>query len=194
MSGATYFAIGRWVGLITAGLTFVACWIYCIAHYGFLVGVGIGWLPSAIAAVIVGGLVMVLWGLVAVGVAASLLFWWNSANEQRAASTANEWNVVATAPPADAAAVPTADAAAAPPVIAAPASTPWQDYSSSRAATSGGPYAAEHGISDCTEDCSGHEAGYAWAERNGIDEEDDCTGNSDSFIEGCKAYVEDEAS
>ena len=34
---------------------------------------------------------------------------------------------------------------------------------------------------ECTEDCSGHEAGYQWAEDNGIETEDDCGGNSDSF-------------
>jgi hypothetical protein len=44
---------------------------------------------------------------------------------------------------------------------------------------------------ECTEDCSGHEAGYEWAEDNGIYSFDDCGGNSDSFIEGCQAYVEE---
>lgn len=44
----------------------------------------------------------------------------------------------------------------------------------------------------CTVDCSGHEAGYQWAGDHGIVDKDDCTGNSDSFIEGCKAYVEEE--
>lgn len=43
----------------------------------------------------------------------------------------------------------------------------------------------------CTVDCSGHEAGYKWAEENGIDDVEDCTGDSNSFIEGCKAYVEE---
>jgi len=45
----------------------------------------------------------------------------------------------------------------------------------------------------CTVDCSGHEAGYDWAEANDIDDESDCTGNSQSFIEGCMAYVEENA-
>ena len=45
----------------------------------------------------------------------------------------------------------------------------------------------------CTEDCSGHEAGYAWAERKGITDPDDCGGNSWSFIEGCRAYAEENA-
>jgi hypothetical protein len=44
---------------------------------------------------------------------------------------------------------------------------------------------------DCTEDCSGHEAGYSWAEDNDIDDTYDCDGNSQSFIEGCEAYVEE---
>jgi hypothetical protein len=44
---------------------------------------------------------------------------------------------------------------------------------------------------ECTEDCSGHQAGYDWAERKGIDDTDNCSGNSNSFIEGCYAYVEE---
>lgn len=43
----------------------------------------------------------------------------------------------------------------------------------------------------CTSDCSGHEAGYNWAEENGISDADDCGGNSESFIEGCQSYVEE---
>jgi hypothetical protein len=46
----------------------------------------------------------------------------------------------------------------------------------------------------CTRDCSGHEAGYEWAEENGIDDPDDCGGNSESFIEGCRAYAEEQQS
>src|SRR5436853_2639709 len=37
----------------------------------------------------------------------------------------------------------------------------------------------------CTVDCSGHEAGYEWAEEHDITDPDDCGGNSESFIEGC---------
>lgn len=44
---------------------------------------------------------------------------------------------------------------------------------------------------ECTEDCSGHEAGYEWAEENGIDDVYDCDGNSQSFNEGCEAFVEE---
>lgn len=46
----------------------------------------------------------------------------------------------------------------------------------------------------CTQDCSGHDAGYNWAEENGITDESDCGGKSWSFIEGCRAYAEDQGS
>ena len=42
-----------------------------------------------------------------------------------------------------------------------------------------------------TAECSGHRAGYDWAEENDITDPDDCSGNSQSFIEGCWAYAEE---
>ena len=45
----------------------------------------------------------------------------------------------------------------------------------------------------CTVDCSGHEAGYEWADKKGIEDPDDCGGNSNSFIEGCRAWAEEQA-
>lgn len=62
-------------------------------------------------------------------------------------------------------------------------SVPSQTYTPSR---SFGGY-------PCIGDCSGHEAGYNWAEENGIDDPDDCDGNSDSFIEGCQSYAEEQS-
>jgi hypothetical protein len=45
---------------------------------------------------------------------------------------------------------------------------------------------------DCTVDCSGHAAGYNWAERHSIDDETDCpNGNSLSFHQGCVAFTQD---
>ena len=44
---------------------------------------------------------------------------------------------------------------------------------------------------ECTEDCSGHKAGYEWAEEHNITDESDCGGNSQSFIEGCQTYTQD---
>lgn len=43
----------------------------------------------------------------------------------------------------------------------------------------------------CTDDCSGHEAGYEWAEEHNIEDPDDCGGSSQSFTEGCQAYAEE---
>ena len=40
------------------------CWLYCVGTYGFLLGVGLGWLPSAI----VGAIVATLWPLLILGV------------------------------------------------------------------------------------------------------------------------------
>jgi hypothetical protein len=48
-----------------------------------------------------------------------------------------------------------------------------------------------HGY-DCTIDCSGHEAGYNCAEEHDITDEEDCAGDSESFVEGCKAYVKEQ--
>jgi hypothetical protein len=43
----------------------------------------------------------------------------------------------------------------------------------------------------CKSDCSGHRAGYAWAERNEIEDDRDCEGNSQSFIQGCFVWVQE---
>lgn len=45
----------------------------------------------------------------------------------------------------------------------------------------------------CTVDCSGHEAGFDWAEEKGItqDDVDNYSGNSDSFREGMQSYVDE---
>jgi hypothetical protein len=48
-----------------------------------------------------------------------------------------------------------------------------------------------HGYA-CTMDCSGHEAGYNWAEEHGITDPDDCPidpHHSHSFTEGCWAFA-----
>ena len=63
-----------WMGYsICWFILFVGCWIYCIAVYGFLFGVGLGWLPSAIVAT----LVSLLWPLVLIVIliAVVLLVW-----------------------------------------------------------------------------------------------------------------------
>ena len=57
-----YFEIGRILGAIAGVLTFVGAYIYCIASYGFLLGLGFGWLPSGILAAAAGAGVTLLWG------------------------------------------------------------------------------------------------------------------------------------
>ena len=65
-----------WIGYrISFAFVFAGCWIWCIASYGFLFGVGLGWLPSAIAAVVLSffwpltvvlpgiGILIVIWTL-----------------------------------------------------------------------------------------------------------------------------------
>ena len=51
----------------------------------------------------------------------------------------------------------------------------------------------EFGGYECTDDCSGHAAGYRWAEVQNISGASGCPsrGGSLSFYEGCLAYVED---
>jgi hypothetical protein len=43
----------------------------------------------------------------------------------------------------------------------------------------------------CSDDCSGHQAGYDWAQQNQIDDESSsCSTPSNSFNEGCASYVQ----
>jgi hypothetical protein len=45
---------------------------------------------------------------------------------------------------------------------------------------------------DCTDDCSGHAAGYEWAKAHRITDASDCpTSGPKSFYEGCLVYTED---
>jgi hypothetical protein len=49
-----------------------------------------------------------------------------------------------------------------------------------------------YGGFECTDDCSGHAAGYEWAKEHDIEDEANCPeGNSQSFHEGCIAFTED---
>lgn len=46
----------------------------------------------------------------------------------------------------------------------------------------------------CTKDCSGHIAGYDWADNIGIEDPNECPGlpTHPSFWEGCKSKTEEE--
>src|SRR4051812_42676007 len=43
--------------------------------------------------------------------------------------------------------------------------------------------------SQCTEDCSGHDAGFEWARDHDVTDSTECSGDSQSFVEGCEAYA-----
>ncbi|MCY1460712.1 hypothetical protein D9M71_782940 [compost metagenome] len=43
---------------------------------------------------------------------------------------------------------------------------------------------------DCLDDCSGHQAGYDWAEENDVDDDSACSTDSPSFNEGCQSFVD----
>ncbi|MDH6231058.1 hypothetical protein M2281_001630 [Mesorhizobium soli] len=47
------------------------------------------------------------------------------------------------------------------------------------------------GGNECTDDCSGHKAGYEWAEQNSITDPADCNGYSSSFNEGCETFIDE---
>ena len=62
MNGKRWYWVGYWISFV---LIFLGCWVCCIASYGFLLGVGLGWLPSGIAA----GVLSFLWPLMLIGIA-----------------------------------------------------------------------------------------------------------------------------
>ena len=60
------YVTGYW---ITWLLIFIGTWIYCIATYGFLLGVGLGWLAAGITAFVLA----IFWPLYVVALALGLL-------------------------------------------------------------------------------------------------------------------------
>lgn len=61
------YRVGAW---ITGTLAFLISWIYAVVSYGFFLGVGLGWIPSLVIAVVTG----LLWPVVAVVGLAVLIF------------------------------------------------------------------------------------------------------------------------
>lgn len=55
-------------------------------------------------------------------------------------------------------------------------------------------YQDARGSGDCTDDCSGHDAGYQWGEDNDVCDSDYSGGKSESFDEGVQAWAEDNCS
>lgn len=161
--GAVYLGIGRLLGGLAAIATFIGSWIYCVATYGFLVGVCLGWLPALIVALIVGAAVAYLWGLAALG----LLVWAISASNHHQ-SQAQAPNAVVQAATADATtpaavAVPvqeTAPLAPPPPPSVAAANRAADDFQ--RAYQSGGMGAVVSAVMDCYNKLSGSRDWETW--------------------------------
>jgi hypothetical protein len=59
--GLSYSEIGWILGIVAAIVTFLGAYIYCIITYGFLLGLGLGWLPSGILAALIGLLAANFW-------------------------------------------------------------------------------------------------------------------------------------
>ena len=64
-----------------------------------------------------------------------------------------------------------------------------QAYEKAEEQLSDGNFEDVGDTSQCTEDCSGHDAGFDWARDQGVTDPSECSGNSQSFIEGCEAYA-----
>lgn len=94
----SYFERGHWFGLCTGLVTFVSLWIYCIVHYGFLLGVGLGWLPSLIVAVPTYFLAALLWGPIAlifgVGLLLGIIQVMNGGGHQKMNSFADRMDAI----------------------------------------------------------------------------------------------------
>ncbi len=63
---ATFKFILHWLGVICAVLAFFGSWIYCVSEYGYLLGFGLGWVPSAILASFIYALIRYLWWLLVI--------------------------------------------------------------------------------------------------------------------------------
>lgn len=66
--------IAHWVGIVVAVIAFCGSWIYCIAEYGYLLGFGLGWLPSIILAALIYAIIRYLWWLLILG-GIALMLW-----------------------------------------------------------------------------------------------------------------------
>lgn len=66
MSNSYPGAVGYVVGLVT----FIGCWIYAVFTYGWFLGVGLGWLPSIVIAIIAA----YLWPLLLVAIGGFIVF------------------------------------------------------------------------------------------------------------------------
>lgn len=70
-----YLETGKKAAVIIGAATFIGAYGCCVVTYGFLLGMGLGWFPSAILAVMTAAATLFLWGpMLIVGILAALTF------------------------------------------------------------------------------------------------------------------------
>jgi hypothetical protein len=77
VAGFSYLGCERVLAIFASVATFIVAYIYCIATYGFLFGLGLGWLPSAILAGLVGLATVFLWGPALILIVAGIVVFLN---------------------------------------------------------------------------------------------------------------------
>lgn len=60
------------VGYLVGVVTFIGCWIYAIAAFGWFLGIGLGWLPSIFIALIAA----YVWPLILLGIGGLFVLGW----------------------------------------------------------------------------------------------------------------------
>ena len=62
--------------IITAIIAFLASWVYAVMSWGFLLGVGLGWIPSFFIAIIAGAIWPLFALILLLGIIALLILGW----------------------------------------------------------------------------------------------------------------------
>ena len=62
----TYTDIGWICAALTGPATFLGIWIYCAVTYGLLLGLGLGWIPALMLALVVAVATIFLWPVAAI--------------------------------------------------------------------------------------------------------------------------------
>ena len=66
--GDGYKAVSAILGAIVGLITFLWCWGYAISQWGWFIGLGVGWFPASIIAILAGFATFGLWPLAALGI------------------------------------------------------------------------------------------------------------------------------
>lgn len=132
---------------------------------------------------------MARWGLAATGGVVAVLAALNSGGEKKPVDMPKRSEAVSYVDTSTSAATPLVEPIAAPQFPEVKGGETYAVYDARRDALGGSAgYSGGYG---CTQDCSGHDAGYEWAEENEITDPDDCSGKSWSFEEGCRSFAEE---